>query len=778
MNITNIMLMFVVVVLFILILRRMINKNKNAIVETAVEHDEKSYTLESMIKFVKQRLDEITKINLYDIGLSEEELKRRKAKKYELKKALKGCTYGDVNDKKYVKELIYDLLSKEYGVSETNISHIISFDTPSLLNAQDKFDIIIHEYKKSYGYDALNEIIKRYGLDKPKFLNGDAKPSYVITEEEISDIFTKEDFELSFQDKLEVIVQRIYQQYKGYSSIDEVRDMNIDGVSGGVSGLPESFLSQVAQSDNDYLKQAMEAKVPRACDSIWIFFHGVSIRLAFLSFGTESELKRVCQNIYKYNNPGQLSDSNGYKINEMKDGSRIVVVRPSMSETWAFFVRKFDVQKATLEQIVKFEGKEETIELLRFLVKGARIISLTGQQGCGKTTMLMAMIESIYETLNLRITETAFELHLRKIYPTRNILSMRETETISGQECLDVQKKTDGDVNIIGEVATDPVASWMIQSAQVASKFTLFTHHAKTFPDLVTALRNSMLRAGVFKNEKTAEEQVVSVLNFDIHLIKDFKGRRYIERITECIPVHDVNDYTYDHNKEKTIEGKLDKFFDNTTRFFSKTTNKELYTYRNVLEFVDDTYVLVNPISEHNITEMRNNMSDKDVVEFDEFLERNWGIKPPKMPELEEGSDEIEKKPEPVFKTLKQEIAEKGAVPSNGGNVNMGQTPMASAPQNAMPNHQPSAIQNQQPNPNNPVQNIGNPGVAQVPNNPAINNPQTPVQPNVQNNMGGVNPNNTTPNINQLGPQNPSNNINNNNNPMQPRNAGNNNPAK
>lgn len=53
----------------------------------------------------------------------------------------------------------------------------------------------------------------------------------------------------------------------------------------------------------------------------------------------------------------------------------------------------------------------------------------------------MAMIENIYETMNLRITETAFELHLRKIYPTRNILSMRETETIAGQECLDVQKK-------------------------------------------------------------------------------------------------------------------------------------------------------------------------------------------------------------------------------------------------------------------------------------------------------------------------------------------------
>ncbi len=254
--------------------------------------------------------------------------------------------------------------------------------------------------------------------------------------------------------------------------------------------------------------------------------------------------------------------------------------------------------------------------------------------------MLMAIIESIYETMNLRIQETAFELHLRKIYPTRNILSLRETETVSGQEGLDVQKKTDGTVNIIGEVATDPVAAWMIQAAQVASKFTLFTHHAKTFPNLVTALRNSMLRTGVFNNERTAEEQVVQVLNFDIHLVKDFRGRRYIERVTECIPIEEKNEYTFDHRKEKTLEGKFDKFFDNATIFFSKTTNHELYKYQNVLEFVDDKYVLSNPISENNIREMRLNMNETDQIAFDKFLERNWGIKPPANTPYDEGDED------------------------------------------------------------------------------------------------------------------------------------------
>ena len=535
--------------------------------------------------------------------------------------------YGDVNDKRYVKELISDLLAKEYGVDETNISKAIPFDVPSLLTAQDKFDIIIYMYKKEFGYEALTELIKRYNLATLKYLQGESKPCYVITEDEISDIYEKEKLVLSFKDKLEVVVQRIYQHYKGYSSIDEIRDMNIDGVSGGVSGLPESFISQVAQtSTTDYIEQVSEHKVPRACDSIWIFFQGKSIRLAFLSFGTGAELKRVCQNIYKYNNPGQLSDTNGYKVNEMKDGSRVVVVRPSMSETWAFFVRKFDVKRATVEQWTgDMPGKEKAIELLKYLVKGARITSITGEQGCGKTTLLMGLIENIYETMNLRITEMAFELHLRKVYPTRNILSMRETDTISGQECLDVQKKTDGSVNIIGEVATDPVASWMIQSAQVASKFTLFTHHAKTFPDLVTALRNSMLRAGVFKNEKTAEEQVVQVLNFDIHLQKDFRGRRYIERVTECIPVKDSKTYDFEYKKEKDMDSKVTKFFENATTYFSKITEQNLYTYQNVLEYVDGEYQLTNKISDQNLHDMRANMDETDAVEFDKFVEKYWG---------------------------------------------------------------------------------------------------------------------------------------------------------
>ena len=596
------------------------------IVEDSLTREKTTYSLTTMQNYIKKQFDEITRMNLYDLALSEEEFERRKNVKYELKKALKGAGYADANDKKYVKSLMFDLLKNDYKVNNFNINYAIPFNNFNELTSQDKFEILMHIYKKTYKAEALTKIIIKYALDYPKYEFDETVPSYVITAREIDDIFTNEvsTETLSFEDKLEIVVQRIYQEYKGYSVVDDIRDMNIDGVSGGVSGIPPSFLDQLTDMD-DYLTQMNESKIPMSYDSVWIFYKGKAMYLSFLSFGSEAELKRVCQNIYKYNNPGQLSESVGYKINEMKDGSRVVVLRPNFSESWAFFVRKF--APPTLispEQLLIHKNKEKVVELLKYLIRGARVTAITGEQGCGKTTLLMAIMKYLYPTITIRVQETAFELHLRKIYPHHNILSLRETDTISGQEGLDVQKKTDGGVNILGEVSTDPVAAWMIQMAQVASKFTLFTHHAKTFPNLITSLRNSLLKIGMFSSEQVAEVQVVQVINFDIHLKRAVDGTRYIERITECIPLEPTYNYNNDYRKVKDINQKLDKFMDNAVEYFQHMTQSKNYTYRNIVEFVDGEYVFKNPISEENIRAMRDNMSAEDIKAFDEFVDMAW----------------------------------------------------------------------------------------------------------------------------------------------------------
>ena len=60
MNIVNVLLILIVLMVFGILVYYMIKKNKNAEVEENVT-DEKSYTLDSMMDFIKQRLDEITK---------------------------------------------------------------------------------------------------------------------------------------------------------------------------------------------------------------------------------------------------------------------------------------------------------------------------------------------------------------------------------------------------------------------------------------------------------------------------------------------------------------------------------------------------------------------------------------------------------------------------------------------------------------------------------------------------------------------------------------------
>lgn len=91
-------------------------------------------------------------------------------------------------------------------------------------------------------------------------------------------------------------------------------------------------------------------------------------------------------------------------------------------------------------------------------------------------------------------------------------------------------------MSIIGEVVSAKVASWMIESGQTGSLFTIFTHHAKSTRSLLLSLRNSLLKEGSFQSERVALEQVTEVVRFDVHLHMSREGQRYIERISEIVP--------------------------------------------------------------------------------------------------------------------------------------------------------------------------------------------------------------------------------------------------
>ena len=73
------------------------------------------------------------------------------------------------------------------------------------------------------------------------------------------------------------------------------------------------------------------------------------------------------------------------------------------------------------------------------------------------------------------------------------------------------------------------------------------------------------------------------------------------------------------------MDGKVEKFFQNATTYFSKITEQNLYRYQNVLEYVDGEYQITNKITDKNLSEMRANMDESDLPEFDNFVEKYWG---------------------------------------------------------------------------------------------------------------------------------------------------------
>lgn len=615
-NIVIIALIFIGVFGFLFYKVRKNQKSLNEFQTLQAEKDR--YRIPSLEEYVKKRLIELTTINLFGLGLSEEDFNRRTRRREELKEALKNCNTGDLSSKTYVREYIRDILFNELELDNEKLNWAIPFNNPSEMSARELFDIVLYMYKQEHGFKALPVLIEKYSLADPK-----QDGSYRITEKDIRHIYGKESIRLKFEQKIDVLAQRLYSAYKGFGVVDEIRDMSIDGVSGGVNGLPKRM--EAFQSDESLYRLA--DKEENSLNSVWVMYRGKSIHFSFLAFDTEAELRRIVTNLYKYGYPGQLSESKPYIINEMHDGSRITVIRPKLAESWVFFVRKkFDLSKLSLKELIVHKNNAIPINLMKFLMRGNRVTSITGSQGSGKTTLLMALVKYIHPSLNLRIQETSFELNLRSLYPLRNVLSFQETDTMSGQDGLDLQKKTDGHVNILGEVATDPVAAWMIQTAQVASLFTIFTHHAKTFSNLVYSLRNSLLKVGMFNNEKIAEQQVVNVLEFDIHLRQNYDGTRYIERITECIPVdHSEAAMTIPISDDLSKEDKMGLMIEAATTYFRQQTQRQQFIERNIIEFHEGQYVPAHPISDERIEAIRAQLNEQEKEAFNEFIKQVWG---------------------------------------------------------------------------------------------------------------------------------------------------------
>lgn len=361
--------------------------------------------------------------------------------------------------------------------------------------------------------------------------------------------------------------------------------------------------------------------------SVWLYFNGKYIHLRFLTFQTEEELRRVVQLLIRYNNPGPLTEKRGYLVNTMYDKSRVLAMRPPASEYWAVFVRKFTLSDSSLTALIDKPYVNQAhlaIHLVQYLMMGQVTCGFTGRQGAGKTTMMTAAVKYIDPRYTLRVLEMAPEMYLRELYPERNILSVQETEYVSATELQDALKKSDASVSIVGEVATDAIAARMIQMGQVASIFTIFSHHANLAEQLVYAIRNSLVNAGGFSGSMlTAEQQVIDVIRVDIHLNYTTDGRRYIERISEIVKLEESVPYPeYDQDNPVHSMNEI------TKEYYTRRTDRKSFTTRDILRFnlQTNTYETCDWFTTELTEKMLSVMPADKVPEFKQFILDNWRL--------------------------------------------------------------------------------------------------------------------------------------------------------
>jgi pilus assembly protein CpaF len=606
----NTILMISSCIIFAIILFVMYQRSK---LKTNIIIEDDFSTIDKVLEAVKVEMVEIIKED-YSLGLSESEFNALYKRKARINDALRNSVHGIDGAKVIVIELIRGFIAQH--VPSDRVSELLGLSEGMQPSDQVMFEILMYRYKKQHGKQALSEMIKKYDLDRERPATGGERATdqaYYMNIEDLHDVYEEEQIYLNQDEQVDILAVLVYQLYKGFGILDTLREMDINGFNCGTSG---SILSNVLQYREGTMK---------ATNSVWLYLSGKYIHLRFMNFGSEDELKRIIQLLIRYNNPGPLTAKRGYLVNTMYDKSRILALRPAASEYWAVFVRKFTLSdvspKALLVKDYTKRG-DLVIRLIEYLLRGMVTCAVTGRQGSGKTTLMSSIIRYIDTRYTLRILEMAPELYLRELYPTRNILSVQETSTVSATELQDALKKSDAAVSIVGEVATDAIAARMIQLGMVASLFTLFSHHANSAEELVYALRNSLVNAGGFSgNMAVAERQVTGVVKIDIHLDYTPDGKRYIDRISEIIPLSENRAYP------EIDTNNLDQSMAFVTKeYYERQTDRVSFITRDILRYdlKTHTYYAVNRLSPELESRMRSNLGPL-VHEYDKFMIAEWG---------------------------------------------------------------------------------------------------------------------------------------------------------
>jgi Flp pilus assembly CpaF family ATPase len=536
--------------------------------------------IKKVINILKRFKDSSTSGNAEDRNILKAHIKTDLLTRFNMYLVLEDGSISDI------------LLCRDLKIDEGNdyINYIIPFDKPDKLTAEEKFNIILYLNKgDECGRDhAFKNLINKYDIynkqrEECKGNWNYTSKRYEYGEVDIESIYYKElqANNLSFADKVEIVVQMIYQRLFGLLCLDTL-----------------------AYSDVNEIGFSNEGKYIYCwCD--------IKIWLSFLTL-TREEARIVQDRAISFDkDAGQLDESSPEKLCYRGDLARITVTQQPYSSARNLCTRIFNQRHISIKELIP---DEELLTVITALARSGASICMQGSLGTGKTTTMSALFELLDDSLHIGIVEDFFEQHIMQKYPFKRIVELKGLQNKTLEDAVKTILRLSVDVADLGEVRSGEALYSVLQLIQSVSMSAWFTAHVANPETTVPRFKNLLLGTERYHTEQSAVMDIVNYVNL-IFQHSIINGKRVITEIVEIVPmVSTAFEYGFELSL-KTDKSILQKLY-YIHQIQSNTNN--MYKLRRIMDARDGIPKYLNMPSENILKKARIN---KDAWSYMEKLQ-------------------------------------------------------------------------------------------------------------------------------------------------------------
>lgn len=555
---------------------RQIEKNFEGFITRQPDNEQ----MKKIVGILKQYKDSSTSGNVEDRNILKAHIKTDLLTSFNI--------YRELDDGRLDEAVIFT----DIRIDQQNgyIDYILPFDCPERLTAAEKFSILLY-LNKNLNEDgrsiAFKQLLKRYAAFEKSRVESSANWAYSSKRYEYNDmdihsIYMKEmeNNRLDFADKLEIIVQMIYENLFGLMCLDMLAYSDVNEV--GFS------------NDGRYIYCWCDQK-------IW---------LSFLELSNE-EARVVQDRAISFDiNAGQLDESSPEKLCYRGDLARITVTQPPYSSARNLCTRIFNQRHVGIRQLIP---DDEILTAVTALVRSGASICMQGSLGTGKTTTMSALFELLDDNLHVGIIEDFFEQHVMRKYPQKRIVELRGLYNKTLDDAVKTILRLSVDVADLGEVRSGEALYSVLQLIQSVSLAAWFTVHVANPETTIPRFKNMLLGTGRYQTEQSAVMDIANYINviFQHNIVN---GKRIITEIVEIVPtVSTAFEYGFNLDLETDTE-TLEKLY-----YIQQIQNNPYNMYRlnRIMDARDGIPKFLNYPSERLINKSR---ADKDAWLYMERL--------------------------------------------------------------------------------------------------------------------------------------------------------------